>query len=82
VTLFQNSLFSLPINRHDGTRISQEEAVDLLENDTVSYDSGLGFDNVFSQLLRISIKVEVSKYEDAIAWIGDILRGSEFDPAR
>lgn len=37
---------------------------------------------MFSQTLRISMRVELDKYETAIAWMRDLIYGSEFDKER
>lgn len=37
---------------------------------------------MFAQTLRISMRVELEKYETAIAWVRDLIYGSEFDKER
>lgn len=76
------SLFNSPITRSDGTRLTHEEVINALDKDTVSYDSGLGMDGVFGELLRVSIKVESTKYDTGISWIRDVLFQSEFTKER
>ena len=53
-----------------------------LDNDTVSYDVGLGSNGRYMETLRISIRVEKSQYETAVAWLRDLLYGSKFDKER
>jgi Zn-dependent M16 (insulinase) family peptidase len=76
------TLFNLPMTKLDGTRLNHEEVINALDKDTVSYDSGLGMDGTFSELLRMSIKVESSKYDTGIAWLRDVLFQSEFTKER
>lgn len=80
--LYQMCLFNSPINRPDGTRLTHEEVINALDKDTVAYDSGLGMDGVFSELLRVSIKVESTKYDSGIAWLRDVIFQSEFTKER
>jgi hypothetical protein len=48
----------------------------------VGYRIGLGFLDGFAETLRVSIKVETSMYEAAIAWLRDLVYGSEFNRER
>ncbi|PSS37563.1 hypothetical protein PHLCEN_2v579 [Hermanssonia centrifuga] len=82
VTVYLSSLFSLPVTRSTGEHLSHEEVVNKLDNDTVQYDAGLGMSSGFSEILRISIKVENAKYETAIAWLKDLVYGIQFDKDR
>jgi Zn-dependent M16 (insulinase) family peptidase len=82
LSVFQNALFSLPIQRASGATLTHEEVVDQLDRDTVSYDTSLGFGSSFTEMARVSIKVETAQYSKAIAWIWDLLHGSIFDPER
>ncbi|KAH9973401.1 hypothetical protein BJV77DRAFT_1056481, partial [Russula vinacea] len=58
------SFFSLPVKRRSGERLSHEEVVDQLDEQTVFYD-----------MLHVTIRVELAKYED-------LLYGSEFTKER
>jgi len=80
--LYQMTLFNLPMTKLDGSILSYEEVINALDKDTVSYESGLGMDGAFSELLRVSIKVESSKYDTGIAWLRDVLFQSEFTKER
>lgn len=37
---------------------------------------------MFAETLRVTIRVEVAKYELAVAWLKDLLYGSEFTKER
>ena len=37
---------------------------------------------MFAETMRVSIRVEVAKYELAVAWLRDLLYGSEFTKER
>jgi len=70
------------VKRQSGERLSHEEVVDQLDDQTVSYDVSLGISGGFTETLRITIRVEVAKYELAVAWLRDLLYGSEFTKER
>ncbi|KAI0271378.1 Metalloenzyme, LuxS/M16 peptidase-like protein [Gloeopeniophorella convolvens] len=76
------AFFALPVTRQSGERLSHEEVVDQLDDQTVSYEVGLGISGAFSETLRITIRVEVAKYELAVAWLKDLIYGSEFTKER
>lgn len=82
MSTYISALFSLPVVRQSGERLTHEEVINKLDNETVSYEVGLGVGNAFSDLLRVSIKVETSLYEVAIAWLKDVVYGSKFDKER
>jgi Zn-dependent M16 (insulinase) family peptidase len=79
---YMGAFFSLPVVRHNGLRLTHEEVVNRLENDTVSYEVDTGVSGSFEETLRISIKVEMAEYETAVAWLRDLIYGSEFDKER
>lgn len=62
--------------------MTHEEVINKLENETVSYDASTGISGGFTDLLRVSIKVETALYETAISWLKDLLYHSEFDKDR
>lgn len=68
--------------RQSGERLTHEDVVNKLDNETVSYEVGLGLSNSFAETFRISIKVETAHYETAIAWLKDLMYGAEFDKER
>jgi hypothetical protein len=77
-----SSFFALPILRQSGDRLTHEAVVNKLDDETVSYEVGLGIASGFSDLLRLSIKVETQSYESAVAWLRDCIYGAEFDKSR
>ncbi|KAF8271486.1 Metalloenzyme, LuxS/M16 peptidase-like protein [Lactarius quietus] len=79
---YRYSFFSLPVKRQSGERLSHEEVVDQLDDQTVSYEVDLGVSGRFAETLRVTIRVEVAKYELAVAWLRDLLYGSEFAKER
>ncbi|RDB28821.1 hypothetical protein Hypma_015435 [Hypsizygus marmoreus] len=82
ISTYLSAFFSLPVKRQSGEHLTHEEVVNKLDNETVSYEVGLGISNSFADTFRVSIKVETSLYETAIAWLKDLLYGSEFDKDR
>lgn len=82
VALYLASFFSLPIYRSStsssrGTYMSHEQVVDALDAETVSYEISLGAGGYFSEMMRVSVKVEVGSYEKAIGWIYDLIYGAD-----
>lgn len=75
-------LFNLPITKPDGSKLTYEDVINALDKDTIAYDSTFGITSVFTELLRVSIKVESAKYDMGIAWLRDILFQSEFTKDR
>lgn len=53
-----------------------------LDDETVSYEASLGFNGIFNEVFRASIKVETARYDAAIAWLKDLLYGSKFTKER
>ncbi|KAF9069136.1 Metalloenzyme, LuxS/M16 peptidase-like protein [Rhodocollybia butyracea] len=85
ISTYLSAFFALPVKRQSGERLSHEEVINKLDNETVSYEIGLGIANSFAETLRITIKnveVETAAYETAIAWLKDLVYGSEFDKER
>jgi hypothetical protein len=66
------------VKRSLGEHLTHEEVVNKLDNETVSYEIGLGVSGQFADVIRVSIKVETARYETAIAWLKDLVYGSEF----
>jgi hypothetical protein len=77
-----SAFFALPVVRQSGERLTHEDVVNKLDNETVSYEVGLGISSAFAETLRITIKVETAQYETAIAWLKDLMYGAEFDKER
>jgi len=82
MSAYLSSFFALPVRRASGLRLSHEEVVNQLDNETVSYEVGLGVSNAFTDVFRVSIKVENAHYETAIAWLKDLVYGAGFDKNR
>lgn len=83
ITIYLGSFFSLPITQQwTGRKLTHEEVINDLEDETVSYDGSLGLDGYFGELVRISLKVEVAQYEKAVAWLSDLIFRSEFNTER
>ena len=62
--------------------LSHEEVVNQLDNETVSYTVELGVSHSFTDILRVSIEVEIAHYETAIAWLKDLVYGADFNKDR
>ncbi len=82
MSTYLSAFFSLPVKRSTGEKLNHEEVVHRLDSDTVSYEVALGVNSVFTETMRVSIKVETAQYEHAIAWLKDLVYGSEFDKDR
>lgn len=82
ISTYLSSFFSLPVRRASGVKLSHEEVINQLYNETVVYGVGLGVSNYFTDMLRVSIEVEVAHYETAIAWLKDLVYGAEFNQDR
>lgn len=82
MSTYLSAFFSLPVKRSTGEKLNHEEVVHRLDSDTVSYEVALGVNSVFTETARVSIKVETAQYEHAIAWLKDLVYGSEFDKDR
>ena len=63
-------------------RLTHEDVVNQLDSDTVAYDVDLGASGLFRDTLHVAIRVEVGAYETAVAWLRDLIYGSEFDNER
>jgi hypothetical protein len=72
----------MPVKRQSGEYLTHEQVINKLDNETVSYEVGLGISNSFTETLRVSIKVETALYETAVAWLKDLIYGSEFNQER
>ncbi len=70
------------MKRQSGERLSHEEVVDQLDDQTVFHEVNFGSSGLFLETLCVTIRVEVAKYELAVAWLRDLLYGSEFTKER
>lgn len=82
MSTYLSAFFSLGVKRASGEYLTHEEVVNKLDDETVSYEVGLGLSNTFTDTFRISIKVETARYETAIAWLKDLIYGAQFDKER
>ncbi|KAF8216136.1 Metalloenzyme, LuxS/M16 peptidase-like protein [Mycena galopus ATCC 62051] len=82
ISTYMSAFFALPVVRQSGERLTHEDVVNKLDNETVSYEVGLGVSNSFAETFRVSLKVETAHYETAIAWLKDLMYGAEFDKER
>ncbi|KAI5124638.1 hypothetical protein M0805_004247 [Coniferiporia weirii] len=82
ITAYLSAFFSLPVTTSSGERLSHEQVVAKLDDETVSYETELGMQNYFAENFRVSIKVEKEKYEAAVRWMKDLIYGAEFDLSR
>ncbi|PRP76487.1 hypothetical protein PROFUN_15157 [Planoprotostelium fungivorum] len=85
--LYIETVFESPIKRK-GAIIGHEQVVEELLRDTITYSIGLGYGHstfscgVFSQMLMIEIKVEISKYRLGIHWLQELIWQSVFNVKR
>lgn len=79
---YVSSFFSLPVKRSTGKRLSHEEVVNKLDNETVAYGAELGTNSAFEELLHVGIKVEKDRYAATVSWLKDLFYSSEFDKER
>lgn len=80
--LFKSTLFSLPVQRQDGTEVvlSKEEVIEKLNVDTLEYAAMAGVHGFPPETFGVEIRAEASKYRIVIAWLRDILTGGQFVP--
>ncbi len=81
LSVYLASFFSLPITK-DGTTLNHEQVVQQLEKLTVAYECGTGVRDWYNGLVNIKLKVELSRYEEAIGWLKDLIFSSHFDKDR
>lgn len=74
--IYLDSFFSLPVTRADGTQLAFEEVVRTLDAETLSYSIDTG--RPLAEDITVKIKVTRPKYATAIAWLNDVLYGSQF----
>lgn len=77
MSLLMSSIWSLPVQRADGTKLSYEDVVKGLDEDTLEYDANLGYGSGFAEMATLEIKVERTKYEQGVNWLCDIIWHSE-----
>ncbi|KAI1290107.1 hypothetical protein HDE_08397 [Halotydeus destructor] len=79
--LWINLVLESSIQR-DGKLIPYEEVVVELADDTISSDADIGINDRFSQVVTVSLKVELTKYSKAINWLKELLYSSVFTEER
>ncbi|CAI2171216.1 5030_t:CDS:10 [Funneliformis geosporum] len=82
INLYLESFYSLPLTLPDGTKLTFEQVVSELNNDTVDYQSSLGVGQSFDQMIVFHIKVESNNYVKGIQWLRDLLWNTEFTAER
>ncbi|OCF75418.1 cytoplasmic protein [Kwoniella mangroviensis CBS 8886] len=82
LNLLISSIFSLGVNRADGTQLSHEQVVDQLNDLTIWQQACFEFRGGFAEVLCVHFKVETKRYEEAVAWIRDLMTGVIFDKER
>ena len=60
-------------------RLDHADVARALERDAIGYWTVLGS---YGHSFRAGIKVESARYAEGVAWLRDLLFGSEFDVAR
>ncbi|KTW27471.1 uncharacterized protein T551_02970 [Pneumocystis jirovecii RU7] len=80
--IYLDNFFLNGIIRTDGTELTYEEVVRLLENETVDYSATWGVSGTFLEMITIQIKVEIQNYKKGILLLKDLLCQSVFDPER
>ncbi|KAI6047558.1 Metalloenzyme, LuxS/M16 peptidase-like protein [Pisolithus marmoratus] len=82
ISTYLAAFFSLPVERTSGEHLSHEEVVNKLDDETVAYEASLGVSEQFTEVLRVTFKVQVEQYESAVAWLRDLVWGAIFDKER
>ncbi|KAJ7254026.1 Metalloenzyme, LuxS/M16 peptidase-like protein [Mycena haematopus] len=74
ISTYMSAFFALPVVRHSGERLTHEDVVNKLDNETVSYEVGLGVSNSFAEI--------DGALRNCDAWLKDLMYGAEFDKER
>ncbi|EMR09638.1 hypothetical protein PNEG_02221 [Pneumocystis murina B123] len=80
--IYLDNFFLNGVVRSDGTKLTYEEVVRLLENETVDYSASWGVSASFLEIATIQIKVEIQNYKKGIFLLKDLFYGSIFEPQR
>jgi Zn-dependent M16 (insulinase) family peptidase len=81
LSLYLESFFTLPVMRN-GQLVKYEEVVKEVNLLTVDKSVSLEVDNVTSEVLKITLNAEKSRYQDIVRLLGDLFVHSVFDPER
>lgn len=86
--IYLESMFKLSI-RHGDRVIKYKDVLRMLDEETIDYDNSVGLYNAskfsvgdYSQLVKVSMKVEKSKYRRAIGMLGDFLWNTKYTSNR
>lgn len=82
ISTYLAALFSLPVKRASGELLSHEEVINKLDNETVAYEAALGVSDQFTEVLRVTFKVQAERYESTVTWLRDVVWGAIFDKER
>jgi hypothetical protein len=82
MSAYHGSFFGLPMERQSGESLTHEDVVKKLDDETVVYEANFGTNDQFTNLFRVSLRVETALYETAIVWLKDLLYGSEYNKER
>ncbi|KAG4306230.1 hypothetical protein PORY_000218 [Pneumocystis oryctolagi] len=80
--IYLDNFFLNGIVRTDGTELTYQEVVKILENETVDYNAAWGVSGSFLEMITIQIKVEIQNYKKGILLLKDLLCRSIFNPER
>ena len=81
LAVYMDIFFKTPMLR-DGQLVEFEQVIMELERDTVGYNIDRGRRIGNSEVLVVTLQVEVEKYQTAIRWLTDLMRSSVFDLER
>lgn len=70
------------MKRASGELLSHEEVINKLDNETVAYEAALGVSDQFTEVLRVTFKVQAERYESTVTWLRDVVWGAIFDKER
>ncbi|KPV78065.1 uncharacterized protein RHOBADRAFT_40608 [Rhodotorula graminis WP1] len=72
--LFLDTFFAMPIMREDGTRLSFDQVNRAVDELAIGFGA-----QTLGEGVLVSIQVVKEDYEKAIAWLSDIVYGTQFD---
>ncbi|GAA6054753.1 hypothetical protein JCM3770_000926 [Rhodotorula araucariae] len=72
--LYLDSFFAMPVMREDGTRLSFEQVSRALAELAIGFSA-----DIVGEGILVKIKAVKEHYEEAIAWLSDVIYGTQFD---
>lgn len=75
MAVYEYVFFSSPVFTSTGEKLSSDDVVAKLVDETVSYSCSIELGDNFC----VSIEVEKERYEDGVRWLKDLIYGMEFD---